>query len=454
MDPERGLLAKRWASFAKSAWLLACVALTACNDQLESPISGIFSDPITIRSEPSPIRDGSDKGQIYAYPDLVQDDGTTRRILWVQPGLSGHLNTLLSADPTWTAASPKVGPSGFFRDTNIGAGRDPGTTVGVQGWKEHAGLEPILFSGPKAAVEAATRLVQHVITSVPQIVIEARVVEVLESDQFAFGTEWYALNADDFPYNPTLPNAPLGRTDTIFDRSRIGRGIPFLPGTNSFVPNVLTELGTIQDDIQIDLLITALKAFTKVDVVNAPNVAVLCGHSATITAGTEVPTFEFNIVGASTIIATKFKRIGVSMDVLPNLIRPDLIRMAVQVKVENVTGGVTVNAGTASATNPIIASRTVTSTMDVRDGSTIILGGLISTGQSGAEDKVPVLGDVPLLDIFFKNRHRQETRSNLIFFIRPKIIMPGSRSSATLIVPPTEGELPSPPPEAPSDRSK
>jgi type II secretory pathway component GspD/PulD (secretin) len=232
----------------------------------------------------------------------------------------------------------------------------------------------------------------------------------------------------------------LGPSDTVFDRLRFGRGVPVLPGSNLFTPNVLTELGTIAGDIQVDLLISALKAFTKVDVVNAPNVAVLSGHTATITAGTEVPTFELNIYGANTVVTTKFKKIGVTLDVLPVLTRPDTIRMAVQVKVENITGGVTTSGGGTSATNPIVASRTMTTTMDIRDGSTVILGGLISTGRTGVEDKIPVLGEIPILDVFFTNRHRQDTRSNLIFFLRPKVITQSGQTSPTLIVPPAEGE--------------
>lgn len=402
---------------------------------------------MSIRTEPPPLGEAQENEPGWKPSDLKNADGTVTRILWIAPGAGNHLNTLLQADPVWTAAHPKTVPppapntpiAPMFRDPNIGPFKEPNTLMGIQGWKDHAGAEPLLLSGTPEAVEAAHALASHVLTSIPQIAIEARVVEVLETDESALGTNWFLLNADDHDFNPANPNAPLGRTDTIFDRSRLGRGVPTLPGTSVFVPNFLTELGTIVGDVQLDLLVSALKSFTKVDVVNAPNVAVLSGHTATISAGTEVPTFELNLYGANTVVTTKFKKIGVTMDVLPSLIRADTIRMAVQVRVENIIGGVTVSGGGTSAVNPIVASRSATTTLDVRDGSTVIFGGLLSTGRTGVEDKIPVLGEIPILEVLFSSTHRQDTHSNLIFFLRPKVITAAGRASSTLITPPPEG---------------
>ena len=82
--------------------------------------------------------------------------------------------------------------------------------------------------------------------------------------------------------------------------------------------------------------------------------------------------------------------------------------------------------------------------MDCKDGATIVLGGLIQTRELAVEEKIPLLGDVPILGSLFKNIHSQEARSNLLFFLRPKIINPISSKDTEIILPPATGELANP----------
>jgi type II secretory pathway component GspD/PulD (secretin) len=417
--------------------VLAALGAGACTSSLGDDIDTLFSRPIPFRAEDSPLESQGPQGPAYTYPDIPGEDGNFTRPLWLPPGLGRSLHAILASHPDWTAAAPALAAEGglFFRDPNVAETRPA--------WKDQAGLEPVLLYGPPEVLARATRLAQGILTSIPQIVIEARVVEVVESEEFAFGLNWFLLNREDHTFDPTKPFAPLRPTDTVFDRTRIGRGIPVLPGSSpGVVPNILTELGTIQDDIQIDLLISALKLFTKVDVVNAPNVAVLSGHTATVTAGQEVPYFELNVAGINTIVSVKFKQVNIALEVLPQMIRPDTIRMAVQVKVQNVTGVTTVSTGASEAANPVIASRSVTTTMDVRDGATVVLGGLISTARLDATDRVPILGEIPILEVLFSNRHTQDARTNLIFFLRPRILPPGGSQGRGLITPAVPPEHP------------
>jgi type II secretory pathway component GspD/PulD (secretin) len=113
--------------------------------------------------------------------------------------------------------------------------------------------------------------------------------------------------------------------------------------------------------------------------------------------------------------------------------------MAVQVRVQNVTGGVSASIGSSTTTNPVIANRTVTTTLEVRDGSTVVLGGLITNNDLDASTKVPVLGDVPILGPLFGSTHGRKQRSNLIFFIKPKVQSRSGNSGETVILPPSDG---------------
>ena len=110
--------------------------------------------------------------------------------------------------------------------------------------------------------------------------------------------------------------------------------------------------------------------------------------------------------------------------------------------------------GTAATSNPIISSRGVTTTMDVRDGATVVLGGLITTQDISVKEKVHLLGEIPIVGHLFSNQNEQESRSNLLFFIRPKIIGKRGAADNEVILPPEDDELivPPDPGQAPSDK--
>jgi type II secretory pathway component GspD/PulD (secretin) len=255
------------------------------------------------------------------------------------------------------------------------------------------------------------------------------------------GFDWFTLNTQDHPFDPNDPLAGLRRTDTIYDRGLAGSGIPSLPGIirgGGFIPNLLVQLGTIQENLQIDLLVSALAQLTKIDVVNAPNVAVRSGHIASITAGEQVPYFTVNVSGNNQTVSTTFKDIDVNLTVLPTVLSRNRISLAVKLNVQNVTGLSQVESGGATTTNPIIANRGVTTTMDVQDGATVVLGGLITTRKIDVKEKVPLLGEIPFIDFLFSNRHTQDSHSNLLFIIRPKIIAPGTDQSQDTILPPDD----------------
>jgi type II secretory pathway component GspD/PulD (secretin) len=349
------------------------------------------------------------------------------------------LETVLVRAPEWLAVERTISKAPVVIDPNADS------KAPWPAWAKRGGLETVILRGSLEQVEAACKLVEATLSSVPQILIEARVVEVVESDEFGLGIDMFLLEHDDHgPLDPTAgPLQPLDPSKTVFDRGLLGAGIPPLPGivSSGLLPNALVELGTLKDGIQVDLLIAALSQLTKIDVVNAPNVAVRAGHIATISAGEEVPYFTVNVSGSNQTVSTQFKKVAVNLSVLPTLTSHDRLSMAVDLRVENVTGITTVDTGGAATSNPIISSRHITTTMDCKDGATVVLGGLIQTRDISVDEKVPLLGDIPILGYLFKSIHSQEARSNLLFFLRPKIINPSSSKDTEIILPPSDDQL-------------
>ena len=408
--------------------------LTACGLPLQETIGSIFDKPVSVAAAPLPLKTLADEPKPYRWPEFIATDGRVVRTMWVPAGTCSLLDTSLKGIAEWEAVERTL--SGKVVIT------DPNDTPDHKGWAKHAGLESIILRGPREKIDACSDLIQHVLSSIPNVLVEARVVEVLESDEFALGFDFFLLDGGAHTFDPAMPFAPLSPSKTIFDRGTLGSGIPPLPGIvrTGFLPNLLLELGVIKGDIQIDLIVSALAQVTKIDVVNAPNVTVRSGHVATISAGSQVPYFTVQVSGSNQVVSTQFKKVAVNLHVMPTVTGQNTLKMVVHLDVENVTGVATVESGGASTTNPIISSRKVLTVMDVQDGATVVLGGLIQTTELSVRERVPVLGDIPLVGELFSNRHTKESRSNLLFFLRPRILNPDGGRDSAVILPPQPGE--------------
>lgn len=409
---------------AAAVFVVAIVVGGGCaRPERQRTSDSVFNEPVSYEEQRQEYRLDREV-QRYRYPDLENTDGTITRLVWVDPGQAQPILDLLKDQPPLKALSRYA--------VNPALLKEPGTSVATN--------EAILMTGTKENVDAVTDLVNFVVTSPPLIEIEARIVEVQESDEMGWGVDYYALDRR-HPFDRNNPGQALDPTEQGFDRGRARRGIPLLPGTTGNAnTSTILDLGTIAGNVQLDFLVQALKVFNKADVLSAPRVAVINGFRAKFTAEQQIPIFKQTVVGNSVSISTEFKPVGISLDVVPRLVSRDVIRMAVNTKVESVTGAVTLPQGSTQIVTPIISSRTAVTNVDVHDGAAVVIGGLLSTARAYAEDKVPLLGDIPLLDVFFSSYRASEGRSNLLFFIRPRVISPSGDVGASVILPPTDSK--------------
>jgi hypothetical protein len=249
----------------------------------------IFSQPVPLSAAGRREFQLVQESRRYEYPDIENADGTITRVVWLQNGQGDHIKELLKGHPTFQALKLVDKRPNFFADA---LSPDPAKPITAN--------EGLMLVGTRDHVLAATDLVSYVLTSIPQIEIEARIVEVREDDDFALGTDMFVLNRGDHPFDPEHPNAPLDPTASLFDRSRSRFG---LPGVTGAAP-VLLELGTISHGLQMDLLISAMKMLTKTDVLSAPRIAVLNGFKAEFAAGEDVPILEQSVLGTTVVVTT------------------------------------------------------------------------------------------------------------------------------------------------------
>ena len=159
---------------------------------------------------------------------------------------------------------------------------------------------------------------------------------------------------------------------------------------------------------------------TKVELLEAPRILALDGMQAQINIGAEVPVTTASFgdplqAGSSSnfVNSIQFRPTGVTLLIMPRISASGIVTMDLAIEVSSATG--------ASLT-PTINTNSITTSLIVRDGQTVALAGIISDQFDEARNRVPILGDIPILGALFGQTTRNKRRAELIFFITPHVI--------------------------------
>ncbi len=170
-------------------------------------------------------------------------------------------------------------------------------------------------------------------------------------------------------------------------------------------------LAILGADYLVDLELSALQTEGRGEVLSNPRVITSNQTQATIEQGVEIPYQEASSSGAT---STSFKKAVLSLSVTPQITPDDRVVMDLAVNKDSVGG---VFSGV-----PSINTRSVTTQVLVNNGDTVVLGGIYEQEVTEGEDKVPLLGDIPLLGYLFKSNSKIESKSELLIFVTPKIL--------------------------------
>ena len=157
--------------------------------------------------------------------------------------------------------------------------------------------------------------------------------------------------------------------------------------------------------------LTALETDSKGKVISSPRVVTSDQTEALIETGTEVPYQEASSSGATSVA---FKKATLSLSVKPQITPDDKVIMDIKVNKDSV--------GTLYAGVPSIDTNKVKTQVLVENGGTVVIGGVYAQTQTNGVDKVPLLGDIPVLGYFFRRSAKVDNKSELLVFITPKII--------------------------------
>jgi general secretion pathway protein D len=255
-----------------------------------------------------------------------------------------------------------------------------------------------------AMVEAALK---HLDVPPLEVMIEATLAEVTLTDQLRFGLQW-SYQTKQGP--ATFSESSTGAIAQQFP------GLSFLYTGNSSISAVLSSLETM----------------TKVKVLSSPKLLVLNNREAELKIGDQVPVITQSAVSTVTsnsaiVNSVELMDTGVILRVIPRVNKNGLVTLEVSQQVSDV-GATT----TSSINSPTIHQREMSSTVEVRNGETIALGGLISESVTNGRDGLPFLSRIPVLGSLFGSTSHEKDRTELIVLLTPHVLR-SSEESAELM---------------------
>ncbi len=182
-----------------------------------------------------------------------------------------------------------------------------------------------------------------------------------------------------------------------------------------------------------DLLIRSLEVNGKLEVLSRPQITVHNNELATINVGEDIAivTGVDRFSQGNSTANVERRDVGILLEVTPSIGADGFVRMSIKPQISTVSTRTTqISEGFES---PIINKREIDTTVTVRDGHTIVIGGLIQTTDEQRFTKIPILGDIPLLGEIFKSRQKSEIKTELLVILTPRIIPGGSQDSVKKI---------------------
>lgn len=336
------------------------------------------------------------------------------------------------SQPGYGAASSTAQSGGLFDSSSSGGGQS-GSRGGASGGGASNVLDGVRITADTAnntllvyASQEQYGIIEQTIRQVDQpqlqVAIDATIAEVTLSDELQYGVQSY-ITSRDLGLKPDVGSVGNSASSALIGAARdvvLNRAIP---GFNFLVGSGNTPRG----------IISALHAVTDVKVLSNPSLVVIDNQVATLQVGDEIPiqTGSATVLTGNNTVAntTDYRSTGIILRVAPRINANGNVRLDIEQEISNPVAGSSSSSSSSGTTNsltPTVSTRKVRSSISVASGQTVLLAGLISDSQNKSRYGVPLLDQIPGLGDVFTQNDKSIRRTELIIFIRPKIIRDGT----------------------------
>jgi general secretion pathway protein D len=374
---------------------------------------------------------------LVAHLDSPIDNGGDTQVIFLRYASAKDLVPILEGiAATLTGIAPPTAAKGG----GAAAGASPATI------QAHEQNNALIISAPPAIFRSLAAVVRQLDVRRAQVLIEAVVAEVADQTASEIGVQWqlpFKKNADGSIRDSVIGGTNFNGTNpgnNIISAAQnplgVGNGfnLGYINGTITVGRNTIFQLGA---------LVTALEGDGKSNVLSTPSVLTLDNQEAEIKVAQEVPfltgQYTTNALGSQTTttvggssttgVTNPFqtierKDVGLVLKVTPHINEGDAVRLDLHQEVSNLLPPV------QGAVDLVTNKRELTTSVLVADNALLVLGGLLDTQAKDNVQKVPVLGDIPLLGNLFRYRTNDRTKTDLMVFLHPRILRDAATEAA------------------------
>lgn len=278
--------------------------------------------------------------------------------------------------------------------------------IEIYGFKE---TNSLVFVGDDEQFQPIKSIIEQLDIAREQVLLEVLIVEVSAEANNIYGIDWgVTAGGASGQFN----------TGTLSKSGLISKGAINTSGVNTLLG---FSLGFLQSGNGISALLNANINKSGFTVLSAPQILTLNNQEAEINVGQDVPVVSGQLTsseGTTKSVTVEYRPTGVKLKFTPNINNGRTVTLNIYGEVKEISGST--NFGTYS--NPQFNKRDIKTSVRVNDNQTLVIGGLVSSNKQTNINKIPILGDIPLLGYMFKRVEKKVNKKNLLFFITPHII--------------------------------
>ena len=361
---------------------------------------------------------------LIAHLDTPLDNGGDTQVIFLKYAQAEELVKILtgvskSNTQAKTRGGAKVsasrGKSPVSRPTGYGARKD----VSIQA---DATNNAIVITAPPAIQQELKQVISQLDVRRDQVLVEAIIAEVSQELAKELGASLAVGSTDSSgkANGPALVTNLSQLTTTALAIANGGQIPSSITGALLGGGNLAKNGGT-----SFGILLKALGSDAATNILSTPTLVTLDNVEAEITVGQEVPfvTGQFTNTGAATNTVNPFQTIerrdvGLTLKIKPQINEGD----AVMLEIQQESSTLAATAGAISTADVVTNKRTIKTTVLAEDGQVIVLGGLMDDSYRDNREKVPLLGDIPVLGHLFRSNGTKKSQQTLMVFIRPVIL--------------------------------
>jgi len=281
----------------------------------------------------------------------------------------------------------------------------------------------------RKAVDEIAAMVKRLDKATPQVLISARIVQADSDFTKGLGVQWggsYRNQSDKTHFG--LSGVNTGTARNLFDTTTIAGDAPNWSTTVVPSPSLAVNMPTNQaagigltlgrlggTALDLDLRLDIGETVGSAEVIARPKIVTMDNKKATIRQGEKYPYVVRDDEGQ---LSTELKDIELVLEVTPRIAFDGSVNMEISVK-RNAIGSIVNSLG-----DPSIASREAVTEVLVKNGETSVIGGIIEEETRNNINRVPFLGELPIINIFFKGETRDTSKKELLIFITPQVLEP------------------------------